>query len=587
MNIKYIGLLIAGILLAACDLTELPQDTASKENVFKDEIGLELYTNSFYEMLPSANAITQGDAMADYSARRDVPLFLREGAYGPSTTSGWSWGDLRNINYFLDNNNNPQIDEAVRQHYDGIARFFRALFYFEKVKRYGDVPWIDKALSIDDPELFEGRDDRSLVMDSVLADLDFAIANITTETEPTRTRVTKDVALALKSRVALFEGTFRKYHAGGLAAGLEETADDWLREAAEAAGEVMARGNHGLNNGPVEVFYEQLFKTDSPNNSEDILAVTHDTELGVLHSANWWYTSSTYGVRLSLIRPFVNTYLNLDGTPFTSRPGYDEMTFTEEVDNRDSRLAQTIRTPGYTRSDAGTIIQPPPDFLYVYTGYHPHKWTLDDTSIDNWPENTNTVAVFRYAEILLNYAEAKAELGEITDADWQETIGALRERAGISGGLSTLPATADPYLQSTYFPDISDPVILEVRRERGIELVLEGHRFYDLVRWKRGELLEMDWEGIYLPSVNTYMDLNEDNNPDVYFYNQEPASEDQIDGVVYLDVTGEGFGLTGGDSGYLSWRVDIDKHWDDKKYLYPIPEADLQTNQNLNQNPGW
>lgn len=584
---RYIGILIIGVLIASCDLTEMPQDTASKENVFNDEIGLELYTNSFYNILPSANDITRGDAMSDYGARRDVPTYLREGAYGPGTTGGWSWGALRNINYFLDNNINPEITEEVRLHFNGIARFFRAYFYFEKVQRYGDVPWIDTALDIDDPKLHEGRDPRTDVMDNVLADIDFAIENIRTETDASRTLITKDVALALKSRIALFEGTFRKYHSDDLAAGLGGTADFWLQEAADAAQQIIERGNFSIYTGSGDDSYQQLFKTDSPNIAEDILAVVYDTDLDVLHAANWWYTSSTYGVRLSLIRPFLNTYLNIDGTPFTDQNGYETMSFTEEVDGRDLRLHQTIRTPGYTRIDGGSLVQSPPDFSYVYTGYHPHKFTLDDVFYDGWANNTNSIAIFRYAEVLLNYAEAKAELGTINNTDWEMTVGTLRSRAGITDGLSTLPTTVDPYLQSTFFPDITDPAVLEIRRERSIELVLEGFRFYDLVRWKRGELLEMQWNGLYISELNQYMDLNDDGSPDVYFYTEAPAPEDRLDGVIFLDVTGEGFGLTNGTFGELTWRIDIPKHWESKKYLFPLPESDLQTNPNLGQNPGW
>src|SRR6185437_1429922 len=105
----------------------------------------------------------------------------------------------------------------------------------------------------------------------------------------------------------------------------------------------------------------------------------------------------------------------------------------------------------------------PPVFSYTYTGYQPIKWCLDDMINDNGKTNTNSVCLMRYAEILLNYAEAKAELGTMTDADWAMTIGALRARAGITGGLTSLPTTADSYLQANYFPDITDPVILEIR----------------------------------------------------------------------------------------------------------------------------
>ncbi|MCH5719786.1 RagB/SusD family nutrient uptake outer membrane protein [Niabella hibiscisoli] len=125
--------------------------------------------------------------------------------------------------------------------------------------------------------------------------------------------------------------------------------------------------------------------------------------------------------------------------------------------------------------------------------------------------------MFRYAEVLLNYAEAKAELGTLTDADWALTVGALRSRAGITGGLTTKPTVADPYLVANYFPGITDPSILEVRRERGIELSLEGLRFADLLRWKRGELMQQEWNGFYVPALNTPMDLNEDGILDVAF----------------------------------------------------------------------
>ena len=100
--------------------------------------------------------------------------------------------------------------------------------------------------------------------------------------------------------------------------------------------------------------------------------------------------------------------------------------------------------------------------------------------------NINSISEFRYGEVLLNYAEAMAELGTLTDADWAKTIGVLRTRGGITGGINTKPTVADPYLVANYFPGITDPTILEVRRERGIELCLEGFRFADLLRWKRG-----------------------------------------------------------------------------------------------------
>ncbi|GEO03336.1 hypothetical protein AAE02nite_10000 [Adhaeribacter aerolatus] len=587
-------------MVAGCDLEEVPVDTANKDAVFGSESGLQLYANSFYDWLPSANNIHQADAISDYSTRRNAPDFLRAGNVYSSRTSdntsasgydliaigadwNWGWGTLRNINFFLENNKDPKIAADVRQHYNGLARFFRAWFYFEKVKRYGDVPWVNKPLDVADPKLYASRDPRTLVMDSVLADINFAIQNIKTINDPSRTLITKDVALALKSRIALFEGTFRKYHTDK---GLVNTANTWLTAAAEASQTVMTNGRFSLHRGGgTDLSYRQLFISDAPVSAEIMLAVVSSTALNVRHAANWYFTSATTGTRFSFIRPFINTYLNIDGTPYTNEADYQTQTFMDEVKGRDKRLAQTIRTGSYKRTNGGNLVAAPPAFTYTYTGYQPIKWSVDNVAIDGGNNNTNAVSIFRYAEILLNYAEAKAELGTLTNDDWSKTIGALRSRAGITGGLTTLPTVVDPYLQSTYFPNISNPVILEVRRERGIELALEGFRFYDIVRWKRGELMEMPWLGIYVPEANKLMDLNEDGTPDVYFYTQTPTN--QISGVTYVNVATESYKLTNGNSGQVIWLPNIPRKWEDRKYFYPIPESHLLTNPSLGQNTGW
>lgn len=584
MRTSFLLLVSCCVLLAGCDLEQNPVAETSREAVFNNENGLALYTNSFYNMLPSADDITRGDGISDYGARKPAPDFIVVGAYDArSSDGGWSWSALRNINYFLANNVDPAVPEAVRQHYNGLARFFRAWFYFEKVKRYGDVPWIDKPLDVDDPSLYAGRDPREVVMQHVLEDINFAIDNIAMTNDASRTMISRDVALAFKSRIALFEGTFRKYHPEW---GLSDTADEWLNEAVSAAREIMDSGRYSLYEGAGEdMSYRRLFTSDDPVASEIMLAVVSDLGLGVTHTANWTYTSGTFWVRYSFIRTFMNTYLNIDGTPFTDREGYETMTFMEEVKGRDKRLQQTIRMGDYTRTNSGISVPAPPAFTYTWTGYQPIKWTLDEIAIDGGSRNTNAVSIFRYAEVLLNYAEAKAELGTITDADWAETVGALRRRAGITGGLNSLPTQVDPYLQQVYFPDIANPVILEIRRERAIELVLEGFRFYDLVRWKRGDLMEMQWNGMYVPSVNQYMDLNEDGTPDVYFATVMP--EERIDGVVYIDVTGPEDRLANGTSGEITILNTIPRVWEDRHYLYPIPEVHLLKNPALGQNPGW
>lgn len=589
MKLNYLWFLALILSITACKkLDQEPQSTTSKTAVFGSENGLQLYTNSFYSMLPGTS--TSLDATSDYLAVKSVSNFIQEGVFAPNLSSGWTWGDLRNINYFIANNVDPKLSPEVRKNYTALARFFRAYFYFEKVKRFGDVPWINKPLTVNDPALFAGRDSRVLVMDSVLADLDYAVANLRINNENSRSTITKDVANALKSRICLFEGTFRKYHTQ---LNLQGTSAAWLNHAASASKAVMDRNAYTINtNGGPGVSYRLVFTSNAPVATEVLLAAISDQTLNVLNDANWWWTSGTYGAKASFTRTFINTYLNIDGTPFTSNPNYATMLFKDEVKNRDLRLKQTIRLGDYKRISGGVQVPAPPLFSYTFTGYQPIKWTLDDMYYDAGSLNTNSIAMFRYAEILLNYAEAKAELGTLTDSEWASTVGTLRRRAGITGGLNTKPTVADPYLVANYFPGISDPSILEIRRERGIELSLEGHRFNDILRWKRGELMQQEWNGFYVPALNTPMDLNEDGILDVAFY-QGAKPTPGVAGVTYVDVSSTISGkvnsqkLKNGSSGELTWMTEISRKWNDKLYLYPIPQADLLLNPKLGQNPGW
>jgi hypothetical protein len=591
MRKQYIWILLSVLSMTACKkLDQEPESTATKPAVFGTESGLKLYTNSFYQMDFLPKNSTSQDAMSDYLAVKSVNNFIRPGAYSSNLSTGWTWTDLRNINYFIANCNDPKIPAAVRNNYLGIARYFRAYFYMEKVKRFGDVPWMGKPLDVTDPKLYGGRDKRALVMDSVLADIDFACANISATNDASRTTVTKYVAYAYKSRLCLFEGTYRKYHTE---LNLSSSANTWLENAASAAKEIMDKGGYSLNTaGGAGVSYRQVFTSTAPVASEVLQSAVADVNLGVLNEANWWWTSGTYGEKASFTRTFINTYLKLDGTPYTNDPGYRTQLFKDEVKNRDLRLKQTIRSGDYKRISNGVSVPAPPVFSYTFTGYQPIKWTLDDMYYDAGALNINAISLFRYAEVLLNYAEAKAELGTLTDGDWATTIGALRSRAGITGGLSTKPTVADPYLVANYFPGISDPTILEIRRERGIELSLEGFRFSDILRWKRGALMNQEWNGFYVPALNTPMDLNEDGILDVAFY-QGAAPSPAIAGVTYVNVSPtigtatNSQRLKNNTSGELTWMNEIVRQWDDKMYYYPIPQADLQKNPALGQNAGW
>lgn len=565
--------------LVSCNrfLETEPFDKLVPNTFFATEKDLELYTNSFYQqMLPSADAATQGDGMADYSSITQSSSFI-SGNYSPVNEGAWSWSALRNINYFLANYNKEAIPEEARNHYAGIARFFRAWFYIEKVQRYGNVPWYDAPLATTDEALYKTQDSRDMVMQHVLEDLNFAAANIRDTKDNTSSIVTRQVALAYKSRIALYEGTYRKYHTE---LNLAATANQWLTEAADAAEQVMNAKKYSIyNTGNPRSDYRTLFISENAVSQEVMFALVFNNSLKRWHSLTWKFNSATFGSRWGLNKQFINTYLMTDGSRFTDKPGYDELLFVAEMANRDNRLAQTVRSLGYKRSDGSAA---PPNFGYTFTGYHILKWSLDNKALDGVGEAYNTIPMMRYAEVLLNYAEAKAELGQFNESVWAQTIGLLRARAGVIG---TAPATADTYLQQVYFPEISDKYLLEVRRERGIELCYENLRYQDLMRWKKGKLVEMPWKGIYVPAMNQPMDLDGNGTPDVSFVTATPATPQA--GVTYFVIDGKISKLSNGSSGHVIWGANEVRKFDDKKYLYPISNADMVLNPNLVQNPGW
>ncbi len=577
----------AALLFSACDLQELPVATASNQAIFGSTSGMDLYTTSFYDILPNTDVgVFQDDDASDLVARNGVDDYLATGVLSPVTSSGWSWADLRNINYFIENAEKSTV--AGKENYIGIARFFRALFYFNKVKRFGDVPWVDKTIDFRDSTTLKGpRTSRFDVMDKVLEDLNYAIENIALTSDQSCTRVTQNVARAYKTRICLYEASLRKYHT---AYNMQGTANTWYQEVVNAANDIgTAFKLH--ENATKNRSYRELFITKTPYADETILAVALDANLQVFSSANRRFISPTYGNRPSLTRHFVNTYLKLDGTAFTDDPAYQTTTFVNEVQNRDLRLQQTIRLGDYHRTENGVPVVAPPNFNQTYTGYQPIKWCYDERfPYDDESRNDNAHIIMRWAEVLLNKAEALAELGTMTAADWAATIGALRARAGITGStLTTMPTTADPYLVDYYKNKFTNPVLLEVMRERAVELVFEGLRPDDLIRWHIGELFQdAPMNGMYVPALGQY-DLNGDGIIDVLFYQgSKPTPPNSTTALVDVSPS-SAVGrrqLSNGISGEVLWNPGP-REWLDKKYLYPIPENDRTMNPALGQNPGW
>ena len=582
----YLSIVSACVLFGACDLEELPVATATNRAIFGSTSGMELYTTSFYDLLPSTDVgVFQGDDVSDLVARNGVDDFLAPGALSPVTSSGWSWGSLRNINYFIENAEKSTV--SGKEHYLGLARFFRALFYFDKVQRFGDVPWIDKTIEVTDSATLKGpRTSRFEVMDKVLADLNYAIENITLTADPSCTRITKNVARAYKTRICLYEASLRKYYTSY---NMQGTAGKWFQEVVNAANDITGFALHKAATD--DRSYRELFITRNPYADETILAVALDASLQVFSSANRRFISPTYGNRPSLTRHFVNTYLKLDGVPFTDDPGYKTTAFINEVQNRDLRLKQTIRLGDYHRTENSVPVIAPPNFNQTFTGYQPIKWCYDERfPYDDESRNDNAHIIMRWAEVLLNKAEALAELGMMNDAEWAATIGALRKRAGITGStLTTMPSSADPYLVDYYKGKFTDPVLLEVMRERAVELVFEGLRPDDLKRWHIGELFQdAPMNGMYVPALGEY-DLNGDGINDVAFYQgTKPVGSNPT--IAFVNVspsTAVGrIQLSNGTSGEIIWNPGA-REWLNKKYLYPVPEADRTMNPALGQNPGW
>lgn len=570
-------LFLAAIACVSCEdmLDFQPKDRLSPDTYFRTETDCELWTNNYYTVFPSAEGVYSEpfDVIV-----RDVLADEISGVRKPMPTDGnWKWTKLREMNFFLSRSSQIE-EESVRLRYEGLTRFFRAYFYFEKVKRYGDVPWVDKPLSSDDKELYKGRDSREFVMEKVMEDIDFAIANLPEKQDVYR--VTRWTARALKSRIALFEGTFRKYH--GI-----DGYEKYLQECVTASEPFL--------NGPYTIYttgstpYQDLFTSQNAIGTEIILARAYTSAIsGMTHDVNGHLTGATMG-RPGMTRNAVNMYLMRDGSRYTDQPGYATKTFVDECKNRDLRMAQTIRTPKYKR--IGGKKELTPDLSRSTTGYQLIKY-LTEEKYDANKASTNDMPLFRLAEVLLNYAEAKAELGTLKQDDLNKTIKPLRSRAGLPElDMEEANENPDPYLASpeTGYANVTGAnkgVILEIRRERTLETPMEGLRYWDIMRWKEGKRFEKPIEGLYFAGTGEY-DLDGNGTVDVYIYDSETAPGNKAD-VLYLKL-GTDIVLSGKTSGNLLAHSSTPRIWNEERdYLYPIPTDDRVLTQGaISQNPGW
>lgn len=566
----------------SCDpLSLTPQSAVTVPTYFKTADELDLYANQFYSNnFPGGSTIFKetGDNMIWLPLADEVAVTR----VIPQNGGGWTFTALRNINFLLEHMDNCKDQAAVRK-YTGVAKFFRAYFYFEKVKRFGDVPWYDHVLESDDPDLSRPRDSREFIMTRILADIDEAIELFKKEnSQKDPYHVTWYTAQALKSRICLFEGTYRKYHS-------LKDGEKYL-EACVAACEALMKsaGGYSLYTGGNQP-YRDLFTSEDARTVEIILARDYDVTANLGNDVLPVINVPGQG-RVGFTRKFVNSYLCSDGTRFTDKEGYESKEFKDEVVGRDPRLAQTIRT--------GSGL----NFQNCLTGYQPLKY-ITDANFNKSNQSYNDMPLFRMAEVYLNYAEAKAELGTLTQADLDASLNKVRSRVKMPAlDLEWANKNPDAYLISTVAgkgTGYNNPVllndnsnlgvILEIRRERNIELVMESqNRYWDLIRWKEGQCITQRFEGIYIPlsKMGLAYDVNGDGKEDICVYRGSRPSHTMA--LTWYDASND-YTLTEDTHGGIIFFAAIPRAWnEDRDYLYPVPKDEIiLTNGKIVQNPNW
>lgn len=570
-----------------------PQTSIAPEEFFKTEQDLQLYVNGLLS-LPGTFEY-QSDQSSDNLATTgavEIKSILTGSPSSQNLIVGWDWGRLRNINYFLENSRKANASLEVIQHYEGIARYYRAIFYSSMVKRYSDVPWYEQLLSPTDEELYKGRDSRETVVDGIMEDLAFANEHVNADVA---TGTPGNWAVKVfYARFALYEGTFRKYHDE---LGLQNTADTFLQKASEIAKTIMDSGKFSIyNTGNPDNDYKTLFNSqDLTGNSEVILFNAYDINKDRSSNVN----TGVFGTyEQSPARDLVQSYLMADGSKFTDKPDYDKFSYVEEFKDRDPRLYQTLVYPGWVRvPESSPYI---PILNRNFSGYYQHKGYSNTT--DNIELGSLDFPVYRYAEVLLTYAEAMAELGTLTQADLDASVNLLRNRVGMPAlMLNEVNAQPDPVMMSKY-PKVSGPmagVLLEIRRERRVEFAVEGYRFDDLMRYGAGKLLENIPEGMYFSGLGKF-DLTGDGIPDILLVDKStdiPEDKDKevnelgklliyyktgtIDDnvTVYLE--------NGENGGTMVTEVSARNFIEPKYYYRPIPVQQVALNPNLEQIFGW
>ncbi len=561
------------ILTTGCKkdvMDQSPPTRLSDANYWNSASDLQLYANNFYGFLPSYGGFgNQGIYSIDNNSDNLVSVAYDRRLAGENTINNsgtfgaGNWSQIRNVNYFLANYSKVKDSWANISTYVGEAYFFRAWLYFNSLRTTGALPWINKPLNVDDSAyLYAERLPRNIIADSIIADLDNAIAALKPKSSAASMRIYKEYAQAFKARVCLYEGTWEKYHAGDAFGVQGQNGTKYLQLAAGAADAVISSAVFDLDNKNVADGYWKIFNQLNYSGSKEVMHWrAYNFTTGPTHN---WQRYLALGAGTGLSKNLVDDYLCKDGLPKALSPLYQgDATLVKIATDRDPRLAQTIYLPGYTRVNNSTNTAPQtvfdrPSFDQSNTTYNTTGFQLYKGANPEWSQynvaGTDGLIFMRYAEVLLIAAEAKAELGTFTQADADATINKLRSRVGMPP-LIIAAIVSDP---NWIFPSLS-PVLNEVRRERRIELACEGFRFDDICRWAAAPQL-----------IVNKIPLGAKAAPYITAFPSLP-----VNGDGYIQPYKSVNSLTGG------YKFDIGRD-----YLLPLPILELVANPKLKQNPG-
>lgn len=564
---KYLSIkvLILILLISSCKkdfLNEQPLDRIGANSYWKNPADFEKYVIQFYPRFTGfANDYTK---VAENNSDNVMALTIDpvlSGRRNP-TSGNWinEWTDLRGINLFFDKFKllNPTDITPFAQSL-GEAYFFRAWFYFNLVRKYGDVPWYNTVVTPGSTEqLQQPRTPRNVVIDNILEDMDKAVQYLKPRDEVSNTRLNKEAALAFATRVALFEGTWQKYHKGTPFATTGVEPGKYFKKCIDAAQELM-QGSY--TKGLYDNYYGLFGLDDMAPINEVLFWKAANAKEGMGHEAQMYVTNYTGGAGATW--SLVTSYLGKNGNFYN----YNELSqmakgndfLLQVAQDVDPRLISTIWTPGDLQvASNNTIFQKPllnggPEYI-VPTGFSRKKFSNPYSSGAgrNFGGYSETGYIyFRYAEVLLNYAEAYFELNQ--EVAYSQ-LNLLRQRVGMAD-FTVLNQQNDPQ-KVEYGYTISD-ALYEIRRERRVELAMEGFREDDYRRWAAHKLFQ-------------------NKRPLGYpFKNSEfPGFTPLLDEFGRIDYHKNNL-----PDGYL-FRADRD-------YLSPIPQDELTLNKNLTQNPGW